>query len=241
LCMEKLDLQLIEFWRQHPEYFTGDANNQNIRADLKSSIEAYSKAIDPECYDELAQKVLEFKAHSLAQKQERMAELVKGKEAHRRTLNDVESEFRNYEAKILELRDEMRRYRRDQVQSEATSSKKGRGDYFFVVLDIVGIIFLYAGFILSDEIDYSLLSMGCMFFVASFYLYRGGRSHKTATASNFSEDLATRIQSRYEHVQEIWTVKKLTLQQRKKESLLQLKLIDEEIRETLQGLNVDAN
>jgi hypothetical protein len=238
--MEKHDDQLIDFLQKHPEYFSGDAGAQSIRSDLKSAVETYAKAIDPIAYEELSQRLLDFQAHSRAQLQERMAKLIKEKEEHSRHLKSIEIEFSAYQSKIAKLRNEMSRYQADQRESNRSGSKRARGDYLFVILDIAGIIFLYAGFILSEQIDYSIVLMGCMFFIAGFWMHRGGRS-KAVIPTDFSGELKAKIQSRYDYVQEIWAVKKLTLQQTKKESLDRIELIDREIRKSLQGIGANSD
>jgi len=238
--MEKVEIQLIDFWQKYPEYFAGNEYSQSIRSDLKLALELYARALDPEEYEQLTRRVAAFKAHTLKQTQKRMSELIREKEAHSLNLENVNKEFRNYEAKILKIREEMRTFRFEQEASARKARRPMRSDYFFVVLDVVGIILLYAGFILSERIDYSIVLMGCMCFIAGFYMHRGGRS-QAVTASGISEEMGTRIQSRYDYVQEVWAVKKLTLLQKQRESLRKIELIDQEIEQNLQDQRIDSN
>lgn len=240
MSTEKIDEQLIGFLQQHPEFFTGSKEEQSIRQDLRTAVETYARAIDPGAYERLSQRVLEFQAYSRARLKERIADLVKEKERHSQTLREVEQEFEAFERKVNELHDELRRYRAAGKKSASNTGKKGNRDFLFFVIDIIGIAFLYAGFILNEDIEYSLVFLGCAFFAAGFWLHRGTPAKSTA-AVEFSDNLSNSIQSRLDKLQDRWKIKKLSLSQKKSVSIRQIELIDQEIRQYLKEMSLNSD
>jgi uncharacterized coiled-coil DUF342 family protein len=239
MSMEKIDAQLLEFLQKHPEYFTGKHDDKSIRSDLRADVESYARAIDPEGYEQLTQRVLEFQEHSRNKMKERMAQLVREKELHHQSLQELENEFADYEAKIQELKDEMRRYRADANTPSQSQVKNGNMDYFFLMLDIMGIVFLYLGFILSERIDISYVFLGCLLLTSGIWLHRGGWS-RTIKQEALSNDLYEKIQTRFEQLQNVWKLKKLTLQQRKSDCIQKIDLINQEIRKNLHSISINS-
>lgn len=239
MSTEKIDEQLIKFLQQHPEFFTGKAGEQSIRQDLLDAVRNYARALDPAAYERLSQRVLAFQVYSRGRLKERIAELVQEKERHSLELRKVEVEFEAFELKIKELHQELAQYRTERNGSAVDGGNNWNRDLLSFSIDIIGIGFLYAGFILSEYINYSLVVFGGGFFAAGFWLHRGARGKSVASVSH-SDSLSLKIQSRLDELQQVWKMKKLSLLERKKESVSKIELIDQEIRRHLNRMTINS-
>jgi hypothetical protein len=240
MSTEKTDDQLLEFLEQNPQYFTGGPDAQFIREDLRRSVEAYARAIDPEAYERLTERVLEFQANARAAMKEKMAELAREKERQARLLREAEHESREFEVKMKELRDEMKNYRYADASGSAGAKSGGALDYLYFLLDILGIGFLYAGFILTDQINYSLGLAGFVLLFTGLFLYAGG-SGKRESAHTSKSEVYEKLQARFEQVQDVWKLKQFALEQRISMSRREIKQIDRKMQACLQKVSLNSD
>lgn len=240
MSMGKTDERLIQFLEQNPQYFTGPKDEKTIRSDLRKGVETYARALDPDAYDELTERVLEFNARARASMKEKMGQLLREKERQTSILQEAKRESELFENKIDKLREEMRKFRL--VENHSAPVRRGGGllDYLSASLDIIGIGFLYAGFIVTDQINLTLVVIGFGLLLAGLYLYVGRGDQKKASSAR-SNEIYEKFQARFEHIKEVWDVKKIAIQYRIKSSREELSQIDRQIEHCLQRMGVDSD
>ncbi|MFP4157351.1 MAG: hypothetical protein ACLFU4_07005 [Opitutales bacterium] len=239
--MGRTDELLLEFLEQNPQYFTGAPDAQFIREDLRRSVEAYARAIDPEAYERLTERVLEFQANARAAMKEKMAELAREKERQARLLREAEHESREFEAKMKELREEMKKYRYADAAAGAGARTGGALDYLYLLLDILGIGFLYAGFILTDQINYSLGFAGFVLLFTGLFLYAGGSGKGNSAHNTRKSEVYEKLQARFEKVQDVWKLKQFALEQRISASRQEIRKIDLKMQACLQKVSLNSD
>lgn len=241
MSTEKTDEQLLEFLEQNPRYFTGEPDAQFIREDLRKSVEAYARALDPEAYEQLTERVLEFQANARAEMKEKMAELAREKAEQERLLKEAEFESREFEAKMNELREEMKKYQLEEAPASTAPSRGGGRDYLYFLLDLMGIGFLYAGFVLTDEIDYSMGLIGFVLLFAGLFLYAGGSSGKSHSTHSRTSEVRQKLQGRFDQVQEVWKLKRFALDQRIQSSRQEIERIEQNMQDCLRKVSLNSD
>lgn len=239
MSMKKIDEKLIEFLERNPGYFTEAKDEKAIRSDLSQALEDYARAYDPETYEELTERVIEFNARVRADARDKMAQLIKEKELQTKILREAERESQDLQNKFEQLSKEMSNYSQRTGPVAPTRSNGGALDYLSAFLDILGIGFLYAGFILTDQINMMLVFIGFGLLFAGLFLYMCKNDGKQAVASERSR-IYEKFQTRFDRVKGVWEVKRMAIQYKVKSSKNKLNQIDAEIEQCLQHMSFDS-
>jgi len=237
MFMVVMDEELIEFLSAHPEYFEGAKDCRLIAHDIRSMVEAYALALDTEEYKALRIKVAGFRAKQELRVQSEIKQLSEQIERERKAYDDVMRELASSEAKLKRMQQEL-----DEVQnlSSARNESVNLGatgkSHFHLILDFVGILFLYVGFVLSDNPEPGYIVAGVFCILAGFVLQQkkgGGANQLSAGLSRIDQDM----RARNEQFMEVWRIKRQTLHGRKKLALSKINECDNEIQYKLSLIN----
>ena len=166
-----MDKELIEFLSAHAEYFEGAKDCRLITHDIRSMVEAYALALDSAEYEELRSKVADFRAKQELQVQLEIKQLAQQIERERAAYDDVMRELASSEAKLKKMQQEL-----DEVQqlSRGDDQSGGSGQtgksHFYLILNFIGILFLYVGFVLSENPVVGYIVAGIFCILAGFVL-----------------------------------------------------------------------
>lgn len=231
------DDELLGFLHQNPEYFEGPADALVLRKDLRHRFEAYARALDPENYERLRERVEAFREKERARLREEIDELEQKRRKEERELEQVSWEINKLEKELQRLEERIQALAGEEPQR---SPKQGRSwynsAYLFLFLDFLGILFLYVGIILNEGLTLSYILIGLLCVAGGFVLAYGGRPESTP---NLSRKLETRekLSERKRQFREISKIKRVTLAERKRAGLQRISELNDKIQANLQRIN----
>jgi len=237
MSLAMMDKELIAFLRAHPEYFEGADDSRLIAHDLRSTVEAYALALDPSEYEALRAKVADFRAKEEARIHSEIAKLTEQMERERAIYDEVVKELAESEAKLKSMEQELQEVL-VAVEGRGRGSGTGSGgkSYFYLILDFIGILFLYVGFILSDKPLVSYIVAGVFCILAGFILQQKGRADSRGGISVMAK-IGNDMRARNDRSVAVWSIKKHTLNGRKKLALSSINECDRKIQEQLSRIN----
>jgi hypothetical protein len=228
---------LIEFICAHPEYFDGEPDFQMIARRIRSDVEAYSRALDPAEYEALQHKVAKFRAKEALRLQAELSKLCEQLEREREKFDAIVLEIVESEARIkkmeLEYQDALNIVR---PSESPTHSSSAAGGYFYIVLDCLGMVFLYIGFVLTETPLLSYVFLGIICIVWGIVLQQKKTMERVDADSGVVQILHD-MQARNARSTAAWRIKKHTLTYRKRLALKTINDCDDEIRGKLKSLN----
>lgn len=238
MSLEKTDEKLIHFLSQHPEYFDGPKDQKTIRRDIRAAVDLYARSMDAAAYDALRRKVLQFQQHTEERLKRKMAYLIEKKAEEEKRLNELLDEFKKYEGRLSELNSEISQYqtKKEKLVSETQDSD---ADYKFLILDVIGILLLYNGVILNEQVEMSFVIMSVLCFVGGFLMQKKSKK-RVEEQMGPMDALSERLDERCSRLQEMWQIKEVSLTQKKKASMEKIRLFDAEINMILNRIDCGA-
>ena len=239
MSLGKTDERLIQFLSQHPDYFDGPKDQQTIRKDIRAAVDLYARSIDPQMYEALRRKVMQFQQHAEERMKRRMAQLIDQKADEERKLKELLAEFKNYEGRLADLNHEIGQYqtKKETLESETQS---GGADYKSLVLFVVGILSLYRGVMLYERVEIGYVITSVLCFLGGFLLQK---KSKKGVAEQIApmDALSERLTARCSKLQDMWRIKEVSLTQQKKASLQKIRQLDAEINMILNRIDCGTN
>lgn len=228
---------LTRFLDSHPEYFEELGNTFSLRGDLRPIFEEYAQAMDPVEYEDLRRKVEAFRKQEKSRLQGKIEKLVKVRKQEESELSSIVSQMTKLEGEVNQLEKQLNEITRSNGSgAHAVSKSWYNSGYTFLLLDFLGVLFLYIGIILKERLTMSYVLMGLFSVSLGFYLQQSSAQVKRATSpamDNVRQDLS----HRWMEMRQIFKVRRVTLLTKKKSTLSKIEEVNRKIESNLQKIN----
>lgn len=234
--MMKADL-LTRFLDSNPEYFEELGNTFSLRGDLRPIFEEYAQAMDPVEYEDLRRKVEAFRKQEKTRLQEKIERLVKVRKQEENQLSSIVTEMNKLEVEVNQLEKQLNEITNSRSsQNHFTGKSWYNSGYTFLMLDFLGVLFLYIGIILKERLTMSYVLMGLFSISLGFYLQQSSSQVKRAT-SPAMDSVRQDLSHRWTEMRQIFKVRRVTLLTRKKSTLSKIEEVNKKIDINLQKIN----
>lgn len=232
------DEELLQFLHEHPEYFEGPVDALVLKKELRQRFEAYARALDPENYERLRERVEAYREKERARLREEIGELEAQRRREQKQLEQISWEMNKLEKELGRLEERIRALSGEESEGKSAPLVRSwyQSAYVFLFLDFLGVLFLYVGLILNEGLTLSYIVVGLLCVAGGFFLaYGGGRE----SVPDLSRKLETRerLTERKRQFSEISRIKRVTLAERKRAGLKAVGELNDKIHVNLQRIN----
>ncbi|MEX0322888.1 MAG: coiled-coil domain-containing protein [Puniceicoccaceae bacterium] len=228
---------LDRFLQDHPEYFEDMGDAFSLRGDLRSIFEEYAQAMDPDEYEELRRKVEDYRKKEKSRLQEEIEKLIKERKKEEERLNGILSDMENLENEVSRLETQLHELTEARNESARMQQKSWyNSGYTFLILDFLGVVFLYIGVILKERMAISYVLVGIFSIGLGFFLQQGGSQAKPATNPAL-DGVRQDLTRKWNEMRQIFKVRKVTLATRKKSTLAKVDEVNRKIERNLEKIN----
>ena len=225
---------LVRFIDEYPEYFEGPVDARLLRGDLRPLFEEYAQAMDPEEYAELRRQVEAYREKEKKRLQEEIEVFSRERLREKKRLDEILDELKRFEKQFHKLDRQLEELRQeDTVEAPRPRKAWYNSPYVFLVLDFLGVFFLYVGIILHERLTVSYVVLGILSISMGFFLQQSDPSFARLPDPRV-ESLKEQLINRKTEVKQISRIKHVTLSNRKRTAQSRIAELNRRIEGNLQ-------